>query len=224
LAGLLGESLHSGDNTRGKEQLLRSVIWYIEQFWEDSAKTVMLSNNKPAVEYSFTLPFFSHNGDQIYLCGHLDRLVTWQGKVLCADYKTSKYPLDSNFYEKFKPSGQFTLYAAATHIIADATQELPAADGVLLDAIQLGVNFNRYQRYIVPFSLEEIDEYLSGLRHWIIRLREAAEEGVFPANEESCGNYGGCVFRSICSHPPARREAYLKGHFKRSVWDCLQAR
>ena len=224
LAGLLGETLHSGDNTRGKEQLLRSTIWYIETFWEDSARTVMLSTGKPAVEYSFTLPFFEHNGDQIYLCGHLDRVVKWQGKVYTSDFKTTKYPLDSAFPAKFKPSGQFTLYSAATHIIADATQDLPAADGILLDAIQLGVNFNRYQRYIVPFSLEEIDEYLTGLRYWIIRLREAAEAGAFPANEEACGLYGGCVFREICSHPPARREAYLRGHFKQSVWDPLQSR
>lgn len=224
LAGLLGEALHAGDTARGKEQLLRAVIWYIETFWDDSAKTVTLTTGKPAVEYSFTLPFFEDNGQQIYLCGHLDRVVTWQGKVYCSDYKSTKYQLDTKYFDGFKPSGQFTLYAAATHIIADATQDLPAADGILLDAIQLGTNFNRYQRYIVPFSLEEIDEYLSETRYWILKVREAAETGMFPANSEACGNYGGCVFRPICSHPPARREAYLRGHFKKSVWDCLQSR
>ena len=224
LAGLLGETLPPGDTARTKETLVRSVVWYLEQFWEDKAKTVILSDGSPAVEYSFTLPFFQHKGQQVYLCGHIDRLVTWQGKVYVADYKTTKYTLDRKFFTKFKPSTQMALYTAACHIIAAETHDLPSADGVIIDGIQLGVNFSRYARNVVEFSLEEVEEYLDELRTWITNAMDAAEAGTFPANQEACGNYGGCMFQEICSKPAARRKAYLDGHFGKQTWDPLSSR
>lgn len=224
LAGLLGEKLPQGDTARRKEQLIRAFVWYVEQFWDDPAKTVILSNGKPAVEYSFTLPLFEHNGEQIFLCGHIDRYAEWQGKVLAADYKSTKYGLDRKFFEKFKPNGQFATYTSVSHIIAAETHDMPSTDGLLLDAIQLGVNFNRYQRQVIPFCLEEVDEHIKGTMFWITQARECSEAGYFPANEESCGNYGGCEFRSICAKPPARREDYLRGHFVKKIWDPLRSR
>jgi hypothetical protein len=224
LAGLLGEKLPKGDTARQKEQLVRAFVWYVEQFWDDPAKTVILSDGTPAVEYSFTLPFFEHNGEQVFLCGHIDRYAEWQGKVMACDYKSTKYGLDRRFFDKFKPNGQFATYASVSHIIAAETHDLPSADGLMLDAVQLGVNFNRYQRQVIPFSLEEVDEHIKGMTFWITRAREASEEGYFPANEESCGNYGGCEFREICSKAPARRQDYLRGHFVKKVWDPLRSR
>lgn len=224
LAGLLGEHLPAGDTARQKEQLIRAAVWYFEQFWDDPAETVILSNGKPAVEYSFTLPFFKYLDQQVYLCGHIDRFAKWQGRVLAADYKTTKYGLDNKFFNKFKPSTQFPLYIAASHIIASETQELKATDGILLDGIQVGVNFNRYARYVVPYSPEEINHYLEGLQYWIKRAMDAGREGYFPPNEESCDKYGGCPFRDICNKPPVRHEAYIKGHFVKRTWDPLKER
>lgn len=224
LAGLLGEKLPKGDTARGKEQLVRAFVWYVEQFWDDAAKTVILANGKPAVEYSFTFPLFEHNGQQIYLCGHIDRFAEWQGKVLACDYKSTKYALDQRFTSKFKPNNQFATYTSVAHIIAAESHDLPSTDGIMLDGIQLGVNFNRYQRQIIPFSLEEIDEHIAGLQFWITRARECAEQEYFPANEESCGNYGGCEFREICAKSPARRNDYLRGHFVKKIWDPLRSR
>lgn len=224
LAGMLGEKLPNGDNARLKEQLVRATVWYLEQFWDDQAKTVILSNGKPAVEYSFTLPFFKQDSLDTYLCGHIDRFAKWQGRVLAQDYKTTKYGLDQRFISKFKPHTQFPLYIAASHIIAAKTQEVPATDGILLDAIQLGVNFNRFMRYIVPYSPEEIQEYLKGLKYWIKQAMTTSQDGYFPMNEESCEKYGGCQFKDICSKPKARHEQYLKGHFTCRTWDPLRER
>ena len=224
LAGLLGETLPSGDSARQKEQLIRTTVWYIEQFWEDTAETVILADNKPAVEFSFTLPLFEDNNEQIYLCGHIDRLVRFSGKTLAADYKTSKYQLDDKFFRKFKPITQFPIYVAATHIIAEATQEVPGTDGLLVDGIQLGVNYNRYARRIIPFTLEEIEEYIHDMEYWIRNARLASQAGHFPRNEESCGQYGGCEFLDICNKPPALREKYLKGHFTKKTWDPIRSR
>lgn len=224
LAGLLGETLPTGDTARTKETLVRAFVWYMEQFWDDSASTVILSTGKPAVEYSFAFSLMTYQGHDVLICGHLDRLVKWQGKVFCTDYKTSKYGLDRKFFAKFKPSTQMPLYVAATHIIAGETQDLPSADGVIIDGIQLGVNFCRYSRGVVEFSLEEVEEYLNGLKYWIKQAMDACAEGYFPGNEASCDQYGGCVFRDICSKPPARRQAYLEGSFGKQTWNPLQSR
>lgn len=230
LAGLLGEKLPPGDNARRKEQLVRCTVWYIDQFWDDPAETVTLSDGKAAVEYSFTLPLFEWTSPvsgktlSVYLCGHIDRFAKWMSRVLAADYKTSKYQLDSKFFDKFKPITQFPIYVIASHLIAAETQELASTDGILLDGIQVGVNFNRFNRHIIPYSPEELDEYIVDLQHWISRAMEDSERGYFPKNEESCHKYSGCEFRSICSRPPARREAYLNGHFISRTWDPLRSR
>lgn len=229
LAGLLGEKLPAGDTARRKEQLIRACVWYLDQFWDDPAKTVILSTGKAAVEYSFTLPLFewdSATGEsvEVFLCGHIDRFVKWSGRVLAADYKTSKYQLDQKFFNNFKPVTQFPIYVIAAHLIAAETQELASTDGILLDGIQVGVNFNRYNRHIIPFSPEEINEYIEGLHYWISQGMESCRTGVFPMNEESCNKYAGCHFRDICNKPPARREAYLKGHYIQRTWDPLQSR
>jgi hypothetical protein len=224
LAGLLGETLPSGDTARTKETLVRAVVWYLDQFWEDKAETITLPNKAPAVEYHFRLPFMNHAGLGVFLCGHIDRMVKWQGKAYVCDYKTSKYPLDGKFFDKFKPSTQMPLYVTASHLVADTLHDLPSADGVIIDGIQLGVNFCRYARNVVHFSLEEINEYIESLQYWIRLAMDTSRAGFFPPNEESCDKYGGCHFRDICSKPPARREAYLKGNFKTQVWNPLTSR
>lgn len=38
---------------KNRETLIRSIIWYLEQFKDDPAKTITLANGKPAVELSF---------------------------------------------------------------------------------------------------------------------------------------------------------------------------
>lgn len=58
LAMLLGERLLSLDTSRTKETLVRSIIWYLEEFRDDPLKTALLPNGLPAVELSFMLPIF----------------------------------------------------------------------------------------------------------------------------------------------------------------------
>ena len=58
LAALLGERLQSLDTSRTKETLVRSVVWYLDEYKDDPLKTAMLPDGKPAVELSFMLPVF----------------------------------------------------------------------------------------------------------------------------------------------------------------------
>lgn len=224
LAGLLGEKLPPGDTARTKESLVRSVVWYLEQFWEDKAVTVIQQNGKPVVEYNFQLPFMDYLGLEIIICGHLDRMVAWQGQVYISDYKTTKYQLDNRFFSQFKSSTQMPLYLTACHIIAERFADLPSAHGVIIDGIQLGVNFTRCARHVVEFSLEEINEYIVDLQYWIKQAMDACAKDYFPQNTESCQKYSGCQYLEICSKSPARRDLFLNGNFVRRVWNPLQPR
>lgn len=58
LAALLGERLQSLDTSRTKETLVRSVVWYLDEYRDDPLKTALLPDGKPAVELSFMLPVF----------------------------------------------------------------------------------------------------------------------------------------------------------------------
>ena len=224
LAGLLGETLPPGDTARTKETLVRTVVWYFDHFWDDSAITVRRSNGKPACEYHFQLPFMTYKGQTVYICGHIDRLVRWQGQTFVMDYKSTKYQLDNRFFAGFKPSIQIALYVVACHLIASSTSDLPPANGAIIDGIQLGVNFSRFSRQIIPYSLEEINEYIEDLQASIKQAMDASEAGIFIPNETACNNYSGCHFKDICSKPAARRETFLKGTFKQCTWNPLKPR
>ena len=224
LAGLLGETLPEGDSARTKETLVRSIVWYLDVYYNDAAKTVRRADGKAAVEQHFMLPFLEHKGQTVYICGHLDRLVTWQGQTFCCDYKTTKYSLDGRFFEQYKPSIQMSLYVVASHLISQQNTDIPTAHGIIVDGIQLGTNYTRFARQIIPYSLEEVDEFIVNLQHWIIQAMDTSQAGIFLPNETACGNYSGCHFREICSKPPARRQVFLDGNFTKRIWDPTRER
>lgn len=76
------DSMH---NAKTRETLIRSIVWYLDHFTEDTTSTVELSDGRPAVEYSFSIPL---DGD-IQWCGHIDRLVTYGDDIYVMDQKTS---------------------------------------------------------------------------------------------------------------------------------------
>ena len=225
LAGLLGETISTGDTARTKETLVRSVLWYIDTFAKDPARTITLRNGTPAVEYSFTVPFVEVNGIQTYLCGHIDRVVQFQDGVYPTDYKTTKRQLDSRFFLQFKPNTQMLHYVLGCFILATEDTALPEPpDGIIIDALQLGVNYTRFQRQIVPYSPEEIEDYIVDTTQWLKLAAIFAEANHWPANEKSCDNYGGCMFREICRQKPQYREMALKANFVQRTWDPLKPR
>jgi hypothetical protein len=223
---LLGEYFSSLDTARTKESLIRTITWYFDRFEHDPAETIILKDDSPAVEYSFTLPFTELDGVQLYLCGHMDRIVTFMGDLYVCDYKTTKHQMDDKYVNQFKMSLQIRTYVAAAHILAEQVSAIPQKpSGALIDGVQLGVNYSRFQRFPITFTSAEIDDFLKGL---YMTVREAwmyAEAGEYPMRETGCFAYGGtCPFLPVCSKPPAIRQRELDARFVRSTWDCLVRR
>lgn len=207
------DSLHT---LKSRENLIRSIIWYVDHFSDDPTPVVILSDGRPAVEHSFQLPV--DNG--ITFSGHLDRLVTYADKPWIMDQKTTTSTLSPHYYQQFKPNTQMSMYSFA----GKAVFGVPVA-GVIIDAAQIAVGFTRFERGFTTRTESELNEWYDGTMHNIELARTATREKYFPMNPSSCNNYGGCPFIQVCSKPPEVRLQFLKADFDQTwVWDPMTPR
>lgn len=212
----------SYDPNKSRVTLVRTVAWYLEQFREDPIETITLSNGKPAVELSFRFETTYDRPDaqgKFYLCGHIDRLGKLNSQIYVCDRKTSKYTLGPDFFDKFNPDNQMTLYTLAANVV----WSLPV-QGVIIDGAQVAVTFSRFERGYSPRTKDQLDEWYADLAYWFSAATHFAEASHWPQNDKACGNYGGCPFRSICAKSPSTRDQWLASGFARRVWDPLQVR
>lgn len=220
-------------SNKTRETLIRSIIWYIEQFKDDPAQTVILDNGKPAVELSFKMeldwgPDTSKElpGDdrdlfkQPYvLCGHLDRVVNFAGGTYVMDRKTSSSTIGSNYFDQYDPDNQMSLYTLAAKVIYQTPVK-----GVIIDAVQIAVGFSRFSRGFTYRTEAQLEEWLLDLKHWFHLAEQYSVENYWPMNDKSCHKYGGCPFRRICSKSPEVRSKFLESDFHKKQWNPLEPR
>jgi len=216
-----GRPWHSGDSNKNRETLIRSVLWYLEEFKDDSLRTIILANGKPAVELSFRFDtsYSASSGRPYILCGHLDRLASFDGDIYIPDHKTTQAGLNSYFFEKFTPDNQVSLYSLGAKI----TYHQPVV-GVIISGAQILVESTRFAREYIQRTESQLDEWYDELGDWLDLAERFAATGRYPMNEKSCSNYGGCPFRKVCSMPPAARQPWLENDFAKRIWDPLQIR
>ncbi len=201
--------------------LVRTIVWYLDEFGDkDFAKTVLLANGKPAVELSFRFsPDIQLDQEEVILCGHLDRVVSFNNAEWVMDRKTTKNTIDARFFSKFTPENQMSLYTAAGKIIFERPVQ-----GVIIDGAQLAVNFSRFRRGFANRTPAQLDEWLDDTKLWLRMAAIYAAEGSWPMNDKSCGNYGGCKYLDICNKDPSVRYAFLESNFVRMLWNPLEVR
>lgn len=205
-----GAPWDSLDTNKTRETLIRSIVWYTEQFKEDST-TVVMFEGKPAVEHSFYLPV--DNG--VMFSGHLDRLVDYNGSIMVMDQKTTKSTISSNYFDQFHPNTQMSMYSFAGRAIF----AMPVK-GVIIDAAQIAVGFTRFERGMTFRSDSQLNEWYDDAMLTIEGAREATRKGHFKMNPSACGNYGGCEFRAVCARSPEVRPQFLKAAFSQGAgWD-----
>lgn len=173
----------SDDTNKNRFTLVRTVMWYLEQFANDTIETIQLASGKPAVELSFRMEFDFHAPDgQPYVgCGHIDRLGLFQGDVYILDRKTSKHTINMDWFKKFTPDNQFSMYMMATKVV----YRVPAK-GLIVDAAQVAVNFSKFERQPVVRSTDTLEEWYRHLRRFIRQNEEYVAEDDWPMNDKSC--------------------------------------
>lgn len=222
------------------ESLLRTVVWYLDKYPRESdpAETVVLANGKPACELSFRFELdWGPRAEETdigfiqpyLLCGHLDRVVNFNDHLFVMDRKTTTAALTAYYFDQFSPNNQMSLYSIAGQIVVGSPIR-----GVIIDAAEVkGANsksagYSEFARGFTFRTVDQNEEWLSDLRVWTSAMEACATTGSWPMNEASCGNYGGCKFREVCSKSPQVRENFLKSEFDKKEeherWNPLRSR
>ncbi len=194
----------SNHNKKSRETLIRSIVWYLEEWKDDPASTVILHDGSPAAELEFTLDL--DNG--LALRGKLDRLCQFGDDIYVMDQKTTGGGVGQYFFDGFTPDIQMSTYT----FVGDAIYNIPVK-GVILDVAEIAVGFTRFSRGFIFRTKASLQEWYDNSMITIERARQATRDNVFPMNRTACGLYGKCEFRDICARSPEVRENYLKASF-----------
>jgi hypothetical protein len=233
---------------KNKDQLLHLVVAYLDEFRNDSCETFILENGKPAVELSFRFeldwgPKAAQEeevvcrmranedygdptavGQPYLLCGHLDRVVSFNDDLFVLDHKTTATTPTDYYFNQYTPNNQMTLYAFAGKVVMDSPIR-----GVVVEAAHVTVDkpmtFIRRPTYRPD---DVIDEWLDDLEYHLNTAEAFAEAEHWPMNDTACDKFGGCRFREVCSRPASVRESYLKADFVQlpegERWNPLRSR
>lgn len=218
----LGRPWTSDEPTKNRETLIRSIIWYLLKFEADPLETLVLATGEAAVELPFRIHIeinSSITNEPYLLCGYLDRKVELNNHPWITDFKSTKYALDEKYFDRYTPDNQVSQYSFAGSII----DREPIA-GVIIDAVQLGVTFSRFQRQPIGRTPMQLEEWLRDSIHFIKQNEEFVQNHYWPQNDTSCEKYGGCQYRKICSASPEIRPRLLDGLFHKRSWDPLKVR
>ena len=202
---------------KGREQLVRTIIWYTDQFRQNPLNALTLSNGEPAVELSFTIPLDSVNkyNEQHHLRGHIDMIARHDdGGLFVLDRKSTKSTLYDSYFDGFSPGNQVTLYTLSGKLILGEQIQ-----GLIIDAAQVAVNFSRFQRGYINRTQSQLDEWLQDFDLWMQLAELYAERGHWPQQEEACNLYGGCPFRAICGRSPEVRQSIIENDYVRRPWN-----
>lgn len=211
-----GKPWESDHNTKTRENLIRTIIWYVDHFAQDPVTVYKLPDGTPAVEYSFS--FEADNG--IVLSGHIDRLVQYADAFYVMDQKTTGSTITQHYFDSYDPDTQMSLYTMAGQIIYKQKVK-----GVIIDAAQIAVGFSRFMRGFTFRDDAKLEEWYASAMYTIEKARDATRRNFFPLNPGSCHKYAGCEFRNICSKSPHVRDQFLEADFtKAETWDPLKRR
>ena len=199
--------------------LRQLVVDYLDEFRSDPCETLILANGKPAVELSFRWeldwgptqqsPDENPPVQPYILCGHLDRVVTYNDDLFVLDHKTTQSTPTDYYFAGFSPNNQVTLYSLAGQIVLDSPMR-----GVIIEAAQILLETpNRFVRRPIYTSDQLIHEWLGDLEPVLQSAEDYARAEYWPMNDTACGMYGGCKFRGVCSKNPEVRKHYLNADF-----------
>lgn len=227
---------------KNRESIVGLVIDYLDHFHDDPAETFILDDGRPAVELSFrfeldwgpqaspSIQNTAANGGKLefaqpyLLCGHLDRVVDFNGDLYVMDHKTSLSTISTYYFNQWSPHNQMSLYTLAGKIMLNSPVK-----GVIISAAQILLEKpNSFQRGFSYRTADQLDEWLHDLRYWTSQAEAFATANYWPQNDTACDKFGGCRFREVCSKSPQVREQYLKSMFDKlepdAKWNPLSVR
>jgi RecB family exonuclease len=194
-----------GDSKRNLESGMLIVTKYVSCYQNDSA------NYHP--DYIET-PVSVEMPNRTRLIAIIDRIRT-QGGYIVVDTKTSSWPLTDFFFKGFINSFQLSAYYYVVQEIVGN------CDGIQVDGIK--VPYQEKDNFIRRIFLRTevqmgdwLNTYLSVTNRILATISLPEEKRLlsFPCNQQSCANYGGCPYLTVCqygfSHPLVKENFTLK--------------
>lgn len=215
---------NSDDTRRTRFTMVRSVVWYTEQFHpnEDPLQALILPDGKPAVELSFQISLGITNpfGQDYIYCGHIDKIARLPSSgIYIQERKHTVQTISGHYFDKYSPDNQISGYIFAAEVLLGETPK-----GAFVDATQVAVGFSRFSRGPVHRTKAQLEEWLRDTIYHIRLAEQCAQQNNWPMNDSVCGLYGGCDYRDVCNKDPSVRDNYLKSNFKTRVWNPLEVR
>ena len=220
---------------KNRQTLVSLVLDYLDHYVDDPAETYIKSDGKPAVELSFRfeldwgpsgimLAESKMPGQPYLLCGHMDRVVTFNDQLFVMDHKTTVTTPSQYYFDQYEPHNQMTLYTIAGQVVLNAPVK-----GVIVRAAQ--ILLEKEHRFVSGFTLrtpDQLEEWMNDLRLHLELAEEYATRGYWPMNDTACDKFGGCKFRGVCSKSPSVRHIYLNSDFEQlpleERWNPLRSR
>lgn len=203
---------------RTRYHLWRALVWYFEQYRNDTMEVIRLADGRPAVEYSFRVGVGKalSDGTEILLAGHFDKVVSFNGQEFVSDIKTTK-SITRQYFAGFDLSHQMTGYTLGGKLALAR----PIA-GVVIDAMALQVGGVQFARAFTQRTESQLQEYINLLGYVGEMAERYYEHDYYPLNTSACIF---CEFKEVCRQPPELRPGYLNYLFERQeAWNPLKSR
>lgn len=219
---------------KNRYTLLRSVLLYCDEQpeGEGGVKPIVFPDGQIALELSFQLelPWDSPDADDYdfrknkpyLLCGHLDSMISVAGENMVRERKTTRSTISYSFFDRYAPDIQIDNYDLAGDLMFGETLHPHA---VMVEVMQVGVEFSRMQRGLVNITEGRRAEHLRDLEYHIKEAERCARNGYYPKRTASCNNGGGCRYRRVCREEPGEtRQRILETYYTQDHWNPLKER
>lgn len=207
-----------GDSYKNRLTLAQCIVDYCDRWENDPLVTVIQHNKLPAVEVTFKFPLGleSEQGEEFWLCGHLDRVVEFQGRTWISDLKSTRHEINERYMRQYKVHNQFSIYTLAGQFVLHSK-----IAGIIVDACQvLATQPARFKRALVERTEAQLAEFVQGLRVLLRQAESYARANFWPMNERACMEFGRpCEFLEICGRSPGVRAQWLKSDFVKRHWN-----
>jgi hypothetical protein len=206
----------SASNIKNRHTLVRAVVWYCLDNLSTRLLPVLRQDGRPFLETQLRRPL----GPTLALIANIDGIKQWGGEVFAHERKSTKSYLGPSYWARFSLGPQVDTY----DLVADAAWPEPVT-GVLLEAVQTGVGFARWERRVLPRSPAKRAEWLKEVCRTVREAERCAMEfgpSPWPMRRSACNLDGGCPYRRVCSQEPRMRQAMLEHGFVRRPHDPLR--
>jgi len=200
------------------QRVVEALAFYVET-WPPATDHLQpyMVNGKPSVEYTFSVPIpINHPVSRMPLiyAGRFDMVALYRQQLVGDDEKTTSQ-LGPTWVNKWNLRGQFTGYCWALHQF-----NIPVIGMVVRGISFLKTSFGSAEALQMR-SNWQIQQWYEQLLRDVQRAVDAYNSDWYDQDfNETCAEYGGCPFQSLCLS--ANPENWVAGKFSFRQWDPLK--